>query len=112
MQYALKYAVDDEITMEESRSLVACVLRKLADACYRDNERLLSLCEPSVKQVLMAVRVKNVALMREISFSCKARDIASSGYLSLGLPMAGWTPAAEGLMVRVRPPEKASEGVP
>ena len=106
VQYALKYAVDNEATMEESRSLVAQVLRKLAVACSRDNEHLLSLCEPSVKQVLVAFGVKNVALMREISFSCGSRDIASPGYLLLGLPMVGWTPAAEGLMDRVRPPER------
>ena len=65
------------------------------------------MCPTSVATVLSAFGTKNVALMREIAYLCNARDIASPAYLLTGLPMLGWTPGAEGLMQRVRPPSQS-----
>ena len=40
--------------------------------------------------------------MREVAYAFASRDIASPAYLLLGLPMLGWSPAADGLMARTR----------
>ena len=83
---------------------MAKTLRELAAACELENNELLSMVEPSVAAVLNAFGVKNVALMREISYACGARDISSPAMLLIGLPMLGWAPGAEGLMDRTKPP--------
>ena len=42
-----------------------------------------------------------------MAFLCGSRDIASPAFLLIGLPMIGWSPPADGLMERVRPPENS-----
>ena len=45
--------------------------------------------------------------MREIAYVCGARNILSLALLLIGIPMIGWSPVAEGLMERSKPPEVA-----
>ena len=105
VEYALKYADDDlEVTRRKSLAVVS-VLRKLAVACQKDNEELMTRCGETVATMLQAVGYKNVAFMREITFACGSRDISSPAFLLIGLPMLGWAPAADGLMARARPPK-------
>ena len=105
VRYALDYAPDDLDEINNSRGRVAKLLRKLADACSRENEELLEACAPSVQAVLKSFGRKNVALMREIAYTCNSRDVASPAFMLIGLPMLGWAPGADGLMVRVKEPE-------
>ena len=63
------------------------------------------MCNASVQNVIRAKVTKNVALMRELTYLCRTTDGTSSAFLLVGLPMLGWTPAADGLMMRSSPPE-------
>ena len=89
VNYAHRYALDDMEETNVKRGVVCKLLRKLAEACAKENEELLQMCSTSVATVLRAFGTKNVDLMREIAYICNARDIASPAYLLTGLPMLG-----------------------
>ena len=109
VKYALKFACENVTQTLEKRRAVAATVRQLAEACADENDRLLSLCAPSVATVLRAFGVKNVVLMRELAFTCRSLDISSPAYLLIGLPMMGWARGAEGLMRRLKPPNCSIE---
>lgn len=106
VQYALKYSPDDLGETCEIICEVARVLMELAATCAAERDELVRMCKPTVSIVVHAFGVKNVALTREVAYSCNSCDITSPSYLLLGLPMMGRSPAAEGLMKRVRLPER------
>ena len=67
VEYALKYAEEDLNDTRSKRLSMVVALRKLAEACSKENEELTLMCEESVAVTLKAIGTKNVALMREIS---------------------------------------------
>jgi len=96
VKYALESACEGVEQTMAKRMEVAATVRKLAEACKAENDKLLTLCDPAVATVLQAFGCKNVVLMRELAFTCRSLDIASPAYLLIGLPMLGWTPGVEG----------------
>ena len=78
---------------------IVLILTDLAEACLSDNDDLASKCDETVATMLRAIGLKNVSLMREIAFVCGSRDISPPAFPLIGLPMLGWSPAADGLML-------------
>jgi len=105
VDYALKFADKDLETTIRRRITAVELVTDLVIATAEENDYIVGRCEPSVRAVLHAGSCKNVAAMRELAFLCGTADVASPAYLLTGLPMLGWTPAADGLMARACPPQ-------
>ena len=71
VRYALKNSPESFNETMRKRTVVAGLLRQLAEACDEENNDLLELCEPSVSAVLKAFGPKNVVPMRELAYVCR-----------------------------------------
>jgi len=64
----------------------------------------MKLIDKNVYKVLHAYGSKNIVMMRELSYVCQTSDNEAAIWMALGLPMRGWSPFANGLMTRIKPP--------